>query len=47
VKKVVLDTNVTISALFWGGNPRKIYDLVREGKLIMLPRSLQKEIRDL
>jgi predicted nucleic acid-binding protein len=27
VKKVVLDTNVTISALFWEGNPRKIYDL--------------------
>lgn len=36
MKKVVLDTNVTISALFWEGNPRKIYDLVREGKLIML-----------
>jgi putative PIN family toxin of toxin-antitoxin system len=36
VKKVVLDTNVTISALFWEGNPRKIYDLVRKGKLIML-----------
>lgn len=36
MKKVVLDTNVTISALFWEGNPRKIYDLVRQGKLIML-----------
>jgi putative PIN family toxin of toxin-antitoxin system len=36
VKKVVLDTNVTISALFWEGNPRKIYDLVRHGNLIML-----------
>jgi putative PIN family toxin of toxin-antitoxin system len=36
VKKVVLDTNVTISALFWEGNPRKIYDLVRQGQLIML-----------
>ena len=36
MKKVVLDTNVTISALFWEGNPRKIYDLVREEKLIML-----------
>jgi uncharacterized protein len=36
VKKVVLDTNITISALFWEGNPRKIYDLVRQGKLIML-----------
>ena len=36
MKKVVLDTNVTISALFWEGNPRTIYDLVRQGKLIML-----------
>ncbi len=36
MKKVVLDTNITISALFWEGNPRKIYDLVREEKLIML-----------
>ena len=36
MKKVVLDTNVTISALFWEGNPRKIYDLVCQGKLIML-----------
>jgi len=36
VKKVVLDTNVTLSALFWEGNPRKIYDLVRQGQLIML-----------
>ena len=36
MKKVVLDTNVTISALFWEGNPRKIYDLIRQGGLIML-----------
>jgi len=36
VKKVVLDTNVTISALFWEGNPRKVYDLVRHGELVML-----------
>jgi len=36
VKRIVLDTNVTISALFWEGNPRKIYDLVRRGELIML-----------
>ena len=36
MKKVVLDTNVTISALFWEGNPRKVYDLAREGKVIML-----------
>ena len=36
MKKVVLDTNVTISALFWGGPPRDIYNLIRSGKLAML-----------
>lgn len=36
MKKVVLDTNVTISALFWKGPPRVIYDLIRDGKLFML-----------
>jgi len=45
VKKVVLDTNVTISALFWEGNPRKIYDLVRDGKLnMLLSDDMEKEI---
>jgi putative PIN family toxin of toxin-antitoxin system len=36
VKKVVFDTNVIISALFWKGNPRKVYDLVRQGMLVLL-----------
>jgi putative PIN family toxin of toxin-antitoxin system len=36
LKRVVLDTNVTIAALFWKGYPRIIYDLVREKKLVML-----------
>jgi putative PIN family toxin of toxin-antitoxin system len=36
MKRIVLDTNVTISALFWRGYPRVIYDLVREGKLTLL-----------
>jgi putative PIN family toxin of toxin-antitoxin system len=36
LKKVVLDTNVIISALFWGGPPRAIYELIRSGKLSML-----------
>jgi len=36
LKRVVLDTNVTISALFWGGPPRDIYNLIRSGKLAML-----------
>lgn len=36
MKIIVLDTNITISALFWKGHPRAIYDLIRDGKLIML-----------
>ena len=33
--RVVLDTNVTISAFFWKGHPRTILDLARAGKIIM------------
>jgi putative PIN family toxin of toxin-antitoxin system len=45
VKKVVLDTNVIISALFWEGNSRKMYDLIRQGKLIMLlSDDMEKEL---
>lgn len=36
MKRVVLDTNVTIAAFFWKGYPRIIYDLIREKKLVML-----------
>ena len=36
MKRIVLDTNVTISALFWKGPPRKVFDLVKDGKIILL-----------
>lgn len=36
MKRVVLDTNVTISAFLWSGHPRTIYDLIRDRKIIML-----------
>ena len=36
MKRIVLDTNVTISALFWKGYPRVVYDLVRQGKVTLL-----------
>ena len=36
MKRVVLDTNILISALFWKGYPRIIYDLIRNKKVIML-----------
>jgi putative PIN family toxin of toxin-antitoxin system len=42
MKRVVLDTNVTISAFFWRGYSRTVYDLAREGK-IMLLSSIQIE----
>jgi len=31
--KVVLDSNIYISGIIFGGNPRKIIDLIVEGKL--------------
>mgnify|MGYP001586215074 CR=1 FL=1 len=39
MKRVVLDTNVTISAFFWKGHPRTVYNLIRERKIIMLVSS--------
>lgn len=36
MKRMVLDTNVSISAFFWRGYSRAVYDLVREGKVTLL-----------
>ena len=36
MKRIVFDTNITISTLFWKGHPRTIFDLVREGKAVLL-----------
>jgi uncharacterized protein len=45
LKRIVLDTNVTISALFWKGYPRVIYDLVEDGKAILLwSRNIEAEL---
>lgn len=33
IKKVVIDTNVYISAIFWGGKPREVVDLGRDKKI--------------
>lgn len=35
IYKVVIDTNIYISAIFWGGNPRKIIDLGRAEKILI------------
>ena len=41
--KVVIDTNIYISAIFWGGKPRKIIDLARDGVIQIF---ISKEIVD-
>ena len=33
MKRIVLDTNVTIAAFFWNGNPRKIFELAKKQKV--------------
>lgn len=44
MKKVVLDTNITIAAFFWKGYPRVVYDLACARKIIMLMSSdMEKE----
>lgn len=47
MKKIVIDTNVYISAILFGGNSKKIIDLIIEGKIknyISLP--ILKELRE-
>lgn len=34
--KIVLDTNVLISGIFWGGSPRKVLSLWAENKIHLL-----------
>lgn len=36
MKRLVLDTNVTIAAFFWSGYPRIVYDLIKQQNIIML-----------
>ena len=33
--KVVLDTNVVVSAILWGGTPRKLFDLADAGQITL------------
>ena len=44
--KVVVDTNVLISAALFGGNPEKILNLVEEGKIkILISEEILEEFR--
>jgi putative PIN family toxin of toxin-antitoxin system len=35
VLRVVIDTNIYISAIFWYGKPREVIDLGRDGKILI------------
>lgn len=36
MKRIVFDTNITISAFFWKGYPKIVYDLVKQEKVTLL-----------
>jgi uncharacterized protein len=43
--RIVIDTNVYISAIFWGGKPRKVLELGRNGHISIFTSSeIQTEI---
>lgn len=45
MKRLVLDTNTVISALFWKGNPREILNLIKAGKYELLTsHEIEKEL---
>ena len=45
--RVVIDTNVYISAIFWGGKPRQIVDMGRDGRIsVFTSLDIEKEIAD-
>ena len=45
--RVVVDTNVYISAIFWGGKPRHVIDLGRNGTIqIFTSEDIEQEILD-
>jgi putative PIN family toxin of toxin-antitoxin system len=47
VAKVVIDTNIYISAIFWGGKPREVVDLGRDRSiLIFTSLDIEKEIAE-
>lgn len=47
IPKVVIDTNIYISAIFWGGKPREVVDLGRdENMLIFTSSDIEREIAE-
>ena len=47
IPKVVIDTNIYISAIFWGGKPRKVIELGRSGHIWLFTSvEIEKEIEE-
>lgn len=45
--RIVIDTNIYISAIFWNGRPREIIDLGRDGKILIFTSvDIEIEIAD-
>ena len=45
IPKIVIDTNIYISAIFWGGKPRSVVDLGRNGQVsIFTSLQIEEEI---
>jgi uncharacterized protein len=45
--KVVIDTNIYISAIFWGGKPRQVVNLGRMGEIIIFTsNTIEQEIAE-
>jgi putative PIN family toxin of toxin-antitoxin system len=45
--RVVIDTNILISAIFWGGKPKRLLNSVRRGEVIFLTtETLLAELRE-
>jgi putative PIN family toxin of toxin-antitoxin system len=45
IPKIVIDTNIYISAIFWGGKPREIVELGRNGYIwVFSSAEIEKEI---
>lgn len=45
IPKIVIDTNIYISAIFWGGKPREVVDLGRSGQVSIFRSSeIEEEI---
>ncbi len=47
LKKIVIDTNVYISAIFWGGKPRLVVDMGRNKQIMIFASSeIEEEISE-